>query len=223
MQASNRMRGLAGLCQGARRVIDVGCDHAQLCGLLVSEYGVEHAYAADIRPGPLENAKRTISALGLGDKITPVLGDGLAPFGPQDADTIIIAGMGGQEIAGILERAPWTKTPGLRLVLQPMTAGDKLRKWLGEQGYGIGKEIVIADGGKLYAAMHTTFGIDFSRMEEYEYLFSRSLMQDPLWPQYLAKLLCKYRTSAAGQRRAGQVDTPQQRALAMLERLEQTR
>ena len=43
MVFSKRMEALADLCQGARRVIDVGCDHAQLCALLVTEYGVEHA------------------------------------------------------------------------------------------------------------------------------------------------------------------------------------
>ena len=65
MVFSKRMEALADLCQGARRVIDVGCDHAQLCALLVTEYGVEHAFASDIRPGPLENARRTIAELGL--------------------------------------------------------------------------------------------------------------------------------------------------------------
>ena len=40
MVFSKRMEALADLCQGARRVIDVGCDHAQLCALLVTEYGV---------------------------------------------------------------------------------------------------------------------------------------------------------------------------------------
>ena len=53
MRNSKRMEGLAQLCQGARRVIDVGCDHAQLCVLLVQHYGVEYAFASDIRPGPL--------------------------------------------------------------------------------------------------------------------------------------------------------------------------
>ena len=53
MVFSKRMEALADLCQGARRVIDVGCDHAQLCALLVTLYGVEHAFASDIRPSPL--------------------------------------------------------------------------------------------------------------------------------------------------------------------------
>ena len=89
MVFSKRMEALADLCQGARRVIDVGCDHAQLCALLVTEYGVEHAFASDIRPGPLENARRTIGELGLMGKITPVLSDGLDAFGPGDGDTVI--------------------------------------------------------------------------------------------------------------------------------------
>ena len=61
MVFSKRMEALADLCQGARRVIDVGCDHAQLCALLVTDYGGKHAFAAYIRPGPRENARRTIA------------------------------------------------------------------------------------------------------------------------------------------------------------------
>ena len=78
MRNSKRMEGLAQLCQGARRVIDVGCDHAQLCVLLVQHYGVEYAFASDIRPGPLENARRTIQAYGLSDCIEPRLCSGLS-------------------------------------------------------------------------------------------------------------------------------------------------
>lgn len=220
LRASKRMQGLCSLCQGAKRVIDVGCDHAQLCALLVSCYGVTHAYASDIRPGPLENAARTIRALGLEGRVEPVLRDGLDGFGPADADTIIIAGMGGDEIIAILQRAPWTKDGRHRLVLQPMTAGERLRRWLVGQGYSIEREIVIKDAGKVYAAMNITAGIDKSGVERYEYLFSTALMGDPLWPEYKKKLMQKYRVSAEGQKRAGKTGTAEQRAYQLLLSLE---
>ena len=214
------MEGLCSLCRGAKRVIDVGCDHAQLCALLVTQHGVEHAYASDIRPGPLENAARTVRSMGLEGKVEPVLRDGLDGFGPADADTIVIAGMGGDEIAAILERAPWTKDGRHRLVLQPMTAADRLRRWLTTHGYAIEKEMVIRDAGKVYAAMNITAGIDKSQSEQYEYLFSATLLQDPLWPEYHEKLLRKYGASAQGQQQAGKTGTAEQRAYALLQSLE---
>lgn len=219
MVFSKRMEALADLCQGARRVIDVGCDHAQLCALLVTEYGVEHAFASDIRPGPLENARRTIAELGLENRITPVLSDGLDAFGPGDGDTVIIAGMGGEEMTFILSRAPWAGDNGGQVILQPMTNIPKLRQWLAENGYNVKKERVIKEGRKVYTAMNIQKGADESGAREYAYLFGTALLQDPLWPLYKEKLLTKYGASARGQEQAGLSDTPEQRIFRLLQSL----
>lgn len=219
MVFSKRMEALADLCQGARRVIDVGCDHAQLCALLVTEYGVEHAFASDIRPGPLENARRTIAELGLESRITPVLSDGLDAFGPGDGDTVIIAGMGGEEMTLILSRAPWAGDNGGQIILQPMTNIPKLRQWLAENGYHVKKERVIKEGRKVYTAMNIQKGADESGAREYAYLFGTALLQDPLWPLYKEKLLTKYGASARGQEQAGLSDTPEQRIFRLLQNL----
>ncbi len=219
MVFSKRMEALADLCQGARRVIDVGCDHAQLCALLVTEYGVEHAFASDIRPGPLENARRTIAELGLESRITPVLSDGLDAFGPGDGDAVIIAGMGGEEMTLILSRAPWAGDNGGQVILQPMTNIPKLRQWLAENGYNVKKERVIQEGRKVYTAMNIQKGADESGAREYAYLFGTALLQDPLWPLYKEKLLTKYGASARGQEQAGLSDTPEQRIFRLLQNL----
>ena len=219
MVFSKRMEALADLCQGARRVIDVGCDHAQLCALLVTEYGVEHAFASDIRPGPLENARRTIAELGLESRITPVLSDGLDAFGPGDGDTVIIAGMGGEEMTLILSRAAWAGDNGGQVILQPMTNIPKLRQWLAENGYHVKKERVIQEGRKVYTAMNIQKGADESGAREYAYLFGTALLQDPLWPLYKEKLLTKYGASARGQEQAGLSDTPEQRIFRLLQNL----
>ena len=219
MVFSKRMEALADLCQGARRVIDVGCDHAFLCALLVTEYGVEHAFASDIRPGPLENARRTIAELGLESRITPVLSDGLDAFGPGDGDTVIIAGMGGEEMTLILSRAPWAGDNGGQVILQPMTNIPKLRQWLMENGYNVKKERVIQEGRKVYTAMNIQKGADESGAREYAYLFGTALLQDPLWPLYKEKLLTKYGASARGQEQAGLSDTPEQRIFRLLQNL----
>lgn len=219
MVFSKRMEALADLCQGARRVIDVGCDHAQLCALLVTEYGVEHAFASDIRPGPLENARHTIAELGLESRITPVLSDGLDAFGPGDGDTVIIAGMGGEEMTLILSRAPWAGDNGGQVILQPMTNIPKLRQWLAENGYHVKKERVIKEGRKVYTAMNIQKGADESGAREYAYLFGTALLQDPLWPLYKEKLLTKYGASARGQEQAGLSDTPEQRIFRLLQNL----
>ncbi|MFR4144599.1 MAG: tRNA (adenine(22)-N(1))-methyltransferase TrmK [[Clostridium] leptum] len=62
------------------------------------------------------------------------LSDGLQAFLPEEADFIVIAGMGGEVIASILGAVPWLKETGARLVLQPMTRAEELRRFLAEHG-----------------------------------------------------------------------------------------
>ena len=54
-----------------------------------------------------------------------------------EADTVIIAGMGGDTIFSILEAAAWCKNPDYTLYLQPMSKSEILRKWLADNGFGI--------------------------------------------------------------------------------------
>ena len=51
----------------------------------------------DVRTGPLERAEAHIKEAGISDiPISTRLSDGLKELKPQEADTVIIAGMGGE-------------------------------------------------------------------------------------------------------------------------------
>ena len=65
--------------------------------------------------GPPGLGKTTLAGIiaqemGAGIRITFRLGNGLAAVAPEECDTIVIAGMGGENIAQILAGAPWTAT-----------------------------------------------------------------------------------------------------------------
>ena len=126
MKLTPRLALAARLSAGGKRILDIGCDHAYLSIALV-QGGAEHAYASDLRPGPLAAARANIAALGLESRITPVLSPGLEAFGPEDGDTVVLCGMGGELMVQILESAPWTLTGDHVLVCQPMTHGNVLR------------------------------------------------------------------------------------------------
>lgn len=198
MALTPRLRLAAELCGIPDTVIDVGCDHAYLCAHLVQQ-GVRHAYASDIRPGPLEAAKETIRQAGLEARITPVLCAGLESFGPGDAQTVVICGMGGETIAAILEAAPWTADGRHKLVLQPMTQAPRLRKWLREHGYQIRRERLAQEGKRLYCVLEVWGGSPASDAGRYGDLFTESLRQDPLFPAFLAAQTARYGRIAAGQ------------------------
>lgn len=198
MALTPRLRLAAQLCGTPHTVIDVGCDHAYLCAHLVQQ-GVQHAYASDIRPGPLEAAKETIRLAGLQDRITPVLCPGLEAFGPEQAEAVVICGMGGETIAAILEAAPWTAAGKHKLVLQPMTQAPRLRKWLREHGYQIKQERLAQEGKRLYCLLEVWGGAPDADAAKYGDLFTESLRQDPLFPAFVQAQLTRYSRIAAGQ------------------------
>ena len=105
MQLSGRLRRIADFIQPGDRIIDVGTDHAYIpIWLLLQDPGAT-AVATDIRPGPLERARIDAEYYGVADRLRLLLCDGLALCRPEDADTVVLAGMGGETMAGILAAA----------------------------------------------------------------------------------------------------------------------
>lgn len=217
MELTPRLALAAAFCLPCRAVIDVGCDHAYLCLHLV-EQGAEGAFASDIRPGPLAAAKEHIAACGMADRVQAVLCPGLEAFGPEDADTVSICGMGGEMIASILEAAPWTAKGEHKLVLQPMTNGHRLRKWLAGNGYTIEQEALAREGHRLYVVLQARGGKADPCGGENHYLFTEKLENDPLFPEFLEKLREKYQKSRQGKLLAG-LDTSEEDEI--LKRLEE--
>ncbi len=216
MELTPRLKLAADFCLPCEKLIDVGCDHAYLCIHLV-EQGAKSAVASDIRPGPLAAAREHIAACGMADRVRAVLCPGLEAFSPEDADTISICGMGGEMIASILEAAPWTATGNHKLVLQPMTNGHKLRKWLSHNGYAIEKEALAREGDRIYVVMQVFGGKTDGCGAENQYLFTEKLLSDPLFGEFAEKLRLKYEKSRQGKAFAG-LDTSEEDGI--LKRLE---
>ena len=147
---SNRLLCCASLVPQGARVADIGCDHGYLGIWLLTQGIASYVAASDLREKPLEKAKENSRLYGTADRMSFRVADGLAGVAPDSVDTIVCAGMGGDNIAGILEAAPWVRDPKYTLILQPQTSGNDLRRYLGEQGYTIEREDLVKDGGFLY-------------------------------------------------------------------------
>ena len=61
--------------------------------------------------------------------------------------------MGGELIARIIEDAEQLKMAGIRLILQPMTKQEYLRRYLASAGFSIIDERFSYDSGKYYVTM----------------------------------------------------------------------
>ena len=195
-----RLQTVADQVLPGARLADIGTDHAYLPVCLLLEGVIDSAIAADLRPGPLSRAKETAAQYGVSEKISFRLCDGLSDIRSEEVDTIVIAGMGGDTIAAILESARWTKGKGIRLLLQPMTAQMHLRKWLSGQGYSIEYERISCEGKRLYTIMNIMAG-EMPQLSPGE-LWAGRQSDDPLRGAYLDMMLGKARRILEGQRSA---------------------
>ena len=86
------------------------------------------------------------------------LSDGLDDYRPGEAQTLLIAGMGGLVIRSILTREP-DKTRSFReLILEPQSEAALVRAALRELGAGICDEVMVEEDGKFYPIIRAVPG-----------------------------------------------------------------
>lgn len=152
-----RLRLIASLIPNSIGFADIGTDHGYLPAYMAFRGYSGHIIAADIKKIPLSTAVNTAREYGVEDKISFRLCDGLDAIDPNEIDTIIIAGMGGDTISGILDRAEWCMDGKFLLLLQPMTKCEILRYWLSYNGFEILREDLISDNGETYQIISARF------------------------------------------------------------------
>lgn len=151
-----RLFAVAAEVRDGAYLADVGTDHAYLPIYLAEAGRIANAIASDIRSGPLAIAEKNIRAAGLSEVIEVKLADGLCGMEAYPVTDIVIAGMGGQMIASILEAAPFVKETRPRLILQPMQNIPELRTYL-SGGYRIEKETQVLLGDKFYQILTAVY------------------------------------------------------------------
>ena len=180
----------------------MGTDHGYIPIALFERGYTGYIGASDINPGPLQSAVRNAAECGAEDAIDFILCDGLDGCDPRRFDTVVIAGMGGDTICGILDRAEWCTDPGYTFLLQPMTKAEVLRFWLIHNGFVICDEKYIPDGN-VYQFMICRAGASapYSDAELYTGKFEQ-VRDDPLFPDYLGGLIDRFRYMDASMSRA---------------------
>lgn len=198
IRLSNRLQAVASWIAPCGTVADVGTDHGYLPVWLLQTHTAQRVIASDIHAGPLDRARRSAAEYSLENAIRFELCDGLQFAGADAADTVVIAGMGGETIITILDAAPWTRQ-GRRLVLQPQSKIRELTDWLQDNGYMLADAHLCLDAGKLYLILDVRGAAPQERMTAETLLLCR---RDPLLPQYLAEQDARLRRAIAGMERA---------------------
>lgn len=187
LQLQPRLQMLADLVPPGARLADIGTDHGYLPVWLLSQGKISSAVAADIAADPLDHARRTAEEYGVHENLAFRLCDGLQGLSLQDADTLVIAGMGGETIVHILSQADWCREAKL-LLLQPMTKSELLRSWLTENGYTIQQERLVRDKAYLYPILLVAGG-NCAPLTAAEVYCGVNNQSDPLFPEYLQQRL----------------------------------
>lgn len=129
---SKRLEQVASMVTKGNIIADIGTDHGYVPIYLVEKGICPKAYAMDINQGPIESAIKNIENYGLSEKIQAIKSNGLEKLEPEKADTIIIAGMGGELIVNILEnglaKLENCSRPVKELVLSPHKRGDLVQQ-----------------------------------------------------------------------------------------------
>ena len=188
MQLSKRLDAVVKLAGKCSCVADVGTDHGYIPIYMVQNQLAQSAIAMDVNKGPLERAQKNIQAYRMEDKIVTRLSDGAAALKSGEADSVIIAGMGGLLTIRILEAGEEILKTVQTLVLQPQSELEQVRKFLAGHGYRITAENMVLDEGKFYPMMRVEHGTQ-ENWEEQEYAFGKYLIaaRNPVLLEFLEK------------------------------------
>ena len=156
MKLSKRLQTIADFVKKGAVVADIGTDHAHIPIYLIKNNIISRAYACDINAGPLEKAKENINYYGV-KNIELRLSNGLEKLKTDEADTFIIAGMGGELIIDILDRGQGFFDKKNTFILSPHTKIEEVRNYLLRKGLKILKEDMCIDEGKFYTVMEAVY------------------------------------------------------------------
>lgn len=201
---SERLLAAAGFVRPASFAADIGSDHAYLPIYLCNLGKIRGAVATDINEGPVARALINVSSNHLNKKISVLRTDGLRGVEAYKPDDIMICGMGGELIINILSAAEWTKDKKIRLILQPMTHADKLRRYLWDNGFAIiGEKIVKED--KIYQIICAEYTGDIIKYSEIEAIFGKISIEQrtDVFEEYLSYVKGVFETRRNGKSISG--------------------
>lgn len=190
----NRLQCIKSMVTKCNTAADIGTDHGYIAEMLLNDNTAENIIATDLNKGPLNRAVEYLTSINLSHKCDFRLGSGLEVLSQNEADAIIIAGMGGDLISDIIENRKIIALGAKQLILQPMTHVDNLRKYLLENGFLIEDENIVKEFHHYYFIIKATPNISNNKIQkenETYYEFSKILLhkKDEIFFEYLRKIM----------------------------------
>ncbi|MCX5775704.1 MAG: class I SAM-dependent methyltransferase [Firmicutes bacterium] len=141
---SERLQTVYAMVRPGSTVADIGSDHGQLIAALCENGVISHGYASDNKVAPYKRLTNAILAAGINDKIVVDLADGVSRL-PAFIDTVVLAGMGGDLIAHILQSQPRQLEKVKHIIVAANSHVPLVRLTLSRMGFRLVNEAIVFD------------------------------------------------------------------------------
>lgn len=174
IKLSNRLKKIAELVDFGATVIDVGTDHGYVPNFLCEKKISRDIIATDISKNSLEKSIELTRERDNEKYIRNILANGIVR---ENRDNIIIAGLGGIQIAEIILNSIEIARSAKKLILQPMQKTNILRRELNNMGFEIIDEEIIFEDDRYFEIILARYSGQIKKLEEVDFYFSKSLME----------------------------------------------
>ena len=177
----NRIEALYSHIDIKDKVVDVGCDQAKLSLMLESRR--QSSIASDISQKVIMKAKQSINSPLIDLRVS----DGLSSIHENEADTVVLSGMGAHTIIDILSK---TKLKFNKIITISNNHHDYLRTKMNDLNYKVSKEQIVKENNKYYNLI--VFVPGNMNYSEKELLLGLNHVDKNMYDEYLDYLLKKY-------------------------------
>ncbi len=140
---NNRIIRIASYIKNSDKVADIGCDHA-LLSIYLAQNKIP-SIAIDINKDVIE--KNIKKANNLNDFISFRVGNGTSVLEENEADTLVLSGLGAYTISNIIKNSRFKYK---KIITIASKNHSYLRKKMLESGYKVSLEEIIIDKNKYY-------------------------------------------------------------------------
>lgn len=141
----NRIEAIVSFISNTDKVVDVGCDQVEV-GVMLAKKGIK-SIGADISNNVINKARDKVNKLSLNEYIDLRVSDGLINVNENEADTLVLAGMGAHTILNILKN---TSNRYKKIITISNNKNDILRKEMNNLNYKVNNELIIKEKNKYY-------------------------------------------------------------------------
>ena len=189
IKLSKRLNKIAELVDFGASVIDVGTDHGYVPNFLCENKISSDIIATDISNNSLQKSIELTKELDNEKYIRNILANGIID---EKRDNIIIAGLGGIQIAEIINNSIEIAKSANKLILQPMQKTQFLRRELNNMSFKIIDEYIIYEDDRYFEIIVARFlkGVKIETFKDEDFYFSKKLI-DKKDKTYLKFLLDK--------------------------------